>query len=150
MTTIAVIGLGYVGLPLAVEFGKKYRTLGFDLSAEKVAAYGRHVDPTGQHLDWRPSQAVPEPREDRDRHPPIDDARAAKLHSETRVGPILPRAREEHQPARHVRGLQERPCQLVDILANAGPRAKGGTVIDENPHGVERTTETASPCGTVC
>jgi len=48
MTTIAIIGLGYVGLPLAVEFGKKYRTLGFDLSAEKVAAYGRHVDPTGE------------------------------------------------------------------------------------------------------
>jgi UDP-N-acetyl-D-galactosamine dehydrogenase len=48
MTTIAVIGLGYVGLPLAVEFGKKYKTLGFDLSADKVAAYGRHVDPTGE------------------------------------------------------------------------------------------------------
>ena len=48
MTTIAVIGLGYVGLPLAVEFGKKFRTLGFDLHAEKVAAYGRHVDPTGE------------------------------------------------------------------------------------------------------
>jgi len=48
MTTVAVIGLGYVGLPLAVEFGKKFRTLGFDLSAEKVAAYGRHVDPTGE------------------------------------------------------------------------------------------------------
>jgi UDP-N-acetyl-D-galactosamine dehydrogenase len=48
MTTIAVIGLGYVGLPLAVEFGKKFRTLGFDLSAEKVAAYGRFVDPTGE------------------------------------------------------------------------------------------------------
>ncbi|HEX6361877.1 MAG TPA: nucleotide sugar dehydrogenase [Albitalea sp.] len=46
--TIAVVGLGYVGLPLAVEFGKKYRTLGFDLSAEKVAAYGRFVDPTGE------------------------------------------------------------------------------------------------------
>jgi UDP-N-acetyl-D-glucosamine/UDP-N-acetyl-D-galactosamine dehydrogenase len=48
MTTIAVVGLGYVGLPLAVEFGKKHRTFGFDLSAEKVAAYGRHVDPTGE------------------------------------------------------------------------------------------------------
>ena len=48
MTTIAVIGLGYVGLPLAVEFGKKFRTLGFDLSVEKVAAYGRHIDPTGE------------------------------------------------------------------------------------------------------
>jgi UDP-N-acetyl-D-galactosamine dehydrogenase len=48
MTTIAVIGLGYVGLPLAVEFGKKFRTLGFDLSTEKVAAYTRHMDPTGE------------------------------------------------------------------------------------------------------
>ncbi|MFN0182310.1 MAG: nucleotide sugar dehydrogenase [Aquabacterium sp.] len=48
MTTIAVVGLGYVGLPLAVEFGKKYRTLGLDLSAEKVAAYGRFEDPTGE------------------------------------------------------------------------------------------------------
>ncbi|MCL2635404.1 MAG: nucleotide sugar dehydrogenase [Betaproteobacteria bacterium] len=48
MTTIAVVGLGYVGLPLAVEFGKKYRTIGFDLSAEKVAAYQQHFDPTGE------------------------------------------------------------------------------------------------------
>ena len=48
MTTVAVVGLGYVGLPLAVEFGKKYRTLGFDMSEEKVRAYQRHVDPTGE------------------------------------------------------------------------------------------------------
>lgn len=48
MTTVAVIGLGYVGLPLAVEFGKKFKTLGFDLSAEKVAAYRDCVDPTGE------------------------------------------------------------------------------------------------------
>jgi UDP-N-acetyl-D-glucosamine/UDP-N-acetyl-D-galactosamine dehydrogenase len=48
MTTIAVVGLGYVGLPLAVEFGKKYRTIGFDLSAEKIASYKRFVDPTGE------------------------------------------------------------------------------------------------------
>ena len=46
--TIAVVGLGYVGLPLAVEFGKKHRTLGFDLSERKVAAYQRHVDPTDE------------------------------------------------------------------------------------------------------
>jgi UDP-N-acetyl-D-galactosamine dehydrogenase len=46
--TIAIVGLGYVGLPLAVEFGKKYRTIGFDLSAAKVDAYRRHIDPTGE------------------------------------------------------------------------------------------------------
>lgn len=48
MTTIAVVGLGYVGLPLAVEFGKKYRTIGFDLSREKVESYKRFIDPTGE------------------------------------------------------------------------------------------------------
>jgi UDP-N-acetyl-D-glucosamine/UDP-N-acetyl-D-galactosamine dehydrogenase len=45
---LAVVGLGYVGLPLAVEFGKRYDTIGFDLSAEKIDAYRRHVDPTGE------------------------------------------------------------------------------------------------------
>ena len=48
MRTIAVVGLGYVGLPLAVEFGKKFRTIGVDLSAEKVACYRKHYDPTGE------------------------------------------------------------------------------------------------------
>jgi UDP-N-acetyl-D-glucosamine/UDP-N-acetyl-D-galactosamine dehydrogenase len=46
--TIAVIGLGYVGLPLAVEFGKKFRTLGLDMAADKVAAYKNCIDPTGE------------------------------------------------------------------------------------------------------
>ncbi|HEX6792733.1 MAG TPA: nucleotide sugar dehydrogenase [Casimicrobiaceae bacterium] len=46
--TIAVVGLGYVGLPLAVEFGKRYATIGFDLSRAKIDAYRRGVDPTGE------------------------------------------------------------------------------------------------------
>lgn len=45
---VAVVGLGYVGLPLAVEFGKKARTIGFDLSASKIDNYKRFVDPTGE------------------------------------------------------------------------------------------------------
>lgn len=45
---VAVVGLGYVGLPLAVEFGKRGRTLGYDLSATKVANYKNFVDPTGE------------------------------------------------------------------------------------------------------
>ena len=47
-TIVAVVGLGYVGLPLAVEFGKKFRTVGFDLSQAKVDAYKRYFDPTGE------------------------------------------------------------------------------------------------------
>lgn len=48
MNTVAVVGLGYVGLPLAVEFGKLYPTIGFDVNAEKVAQYRKHVDPSGE------------------------------------------------------------------------------------------------------
>jgi len=46
--TIAVVGLGYVGLPLAVEFGKRFKTIGFDLSDAKIAAYQQFIDPTGE------------------------------------------------------------------------------------------------------
>jgi len=45
-TRIAVIGLGYVGLPLAVEFGKTFPTKGFDLKAERVAELDNGVDST--------------------------------------------------------------------------------------------------------
>jgi len=46
--TVAVVGLGYVGLPLAVAFGKKFPTIGFDLSASKIESYRRNVDPMGE------------------------------------------------------------------------------------------------------
>ena len=48
MSVVAVVGLGYVGLPLAVEFGKKRQTIGYDLSSSKVESYKRYVDPTGE------------------------------------------------------------------------------------------------------
>ena len=35
-TTIAVIGLGYVGLPIALEFARKIKVVGFDINAERV------------------------------------------------------------------------------------------------------------------
>ena len=35
-TKIAIIGLGYVGLPLAVEFGKIYETVGFDINETRI------------------------------------------------------------------------------------------------------------------
>jgi UDP-N-acetyl-D-galactosamine dehydrogenase len=47
-TVVAVIGLGYVGLPLAVEFGKQYKTIGLDLSEAKIASYQKHYDPAGE------------------------------------------------------------------------------------------------------
>ena len=43
---IGIIGLGYVGLPLAVEFGKKYRTVGFDINSSRVNELKDGVDST--------------------------------------------------------------------------------------------------------
>jgi UDP-N-acetyl-D-galactosamine dehydrogenase len=45
-TKIAVIGQGYVGLPLAVEFGKHYPTLGFDINATRIEQLGKGIDLT--------------------------------------------------------------------------------------------------------
>ena len=51
MTTIAVIGLGYVGLPLVVAFGKQTRTIGFDIATHKVEACRRGTDPSRELSD---------------------------------------------------------------------------------------------------
>ncbi|NGZ87084.1 nucleotide sugar dehydrogenase [Duganella aceris] len=48
MDVVAVVGLGYVGLSLAVSFGARRRTIGVDLSARKVASYRRGIDPGGE------------------------------------------------------------------------------------------------------
>ena len=45
-TRLAVIGLGYVGMPLAIAFSKKLEVIGFDLNTEKINHYRRGVDPT--------------------------------------------------------------------------------------------------------
>ncbi|QAU33627.1 nucleotide sugar dehydrogenase [Janthinobacterium sp. 17J80-10] len=47
MNVIAVVGLGYVGLPLAAAFGKRQPTIGYDLSAEKIRHCENHRDPSG-------------------------------------------------------------------------------------------------------
>lgn len=47
--TIGVIGLGYVGLPVAIEFGKKFRTIGFDLNARRIGDLQKAHDRNGEH-----------------------------------------------------------------------------------------------------
>ena len=51
MSVVAVIGLGYVGLPLVVEFGKHMRTIGFDIAVNKVESCLRGVDPSRELSD---------------------------------------------------------------------------------------------------
>ena len=57
---INVIGLGYVGLPLAVEFSKKYRVIGFDINKERVSNLKIGIDETNEvdHDELRKSQNI--------------------------------------------------------------------------------------------
>ena len=99
--TIAVVGLGYVGLPLAVEFGKKYRTLGFDLSERKVAAYQRHVDPTDEICseDFKAASKL-------DMLDRSSDPGGCRFHR--RRGPDAGRSRAQSRPHRADRQLDHR------------------------------------------
>src|SRR5215510_2781917 len=47
-TVVAVVGLGYVGLPVAVAFGSHFRTIGYDISQAKIDAYRKGADPAGE------------------------------------------------------------------------------------------------------
>ena len=45
---IAIVGLGYVGLPLAVEFGKQYNVIGYDLKNLRIKELSKFKDKTGE------------------------------------------------------------------------------------------------------
>jgi UDP-N-acetyl-D-galactosamine dehydrogenase len=47
-TYLAVIGLGYVGLPIALEFAKKIKVVGFDINASRVELMKKNIDPSGE------------------------------------------------------------------------------------------------------
>jgi len=49
-TKLAIIGLGYVGLPLALEFGKKVKTIGFDLNQARINSLKKNIDSTNESL----------------------------------------------------------------------------------------------------
>ena len=58
MNTLAVIGLGYVGLPLVVAFGKQMKTIGFDIAVSKVESCQRGIDPSRELPDSELHAAV--------------------------------------------------------------------------------------------
>ena len=47
-TKLSLVGLGYVGMPIAVAFAKKVRVVGFDLNAAKIDLYKNGIDPTNE------------------------------------------------------------------------------------------------------
>ena len=55
---LSLIGLGYVGMPIAVAFAKKVQVIGFDLNKEKIALYQQGVDPTREVGDEAIRQTV--------------------------------------------------------------------------------------------
>lgn len=46
--TLSVVGLGYVGMPIAVAFAKKVKVIGFDLNSKKIELYRNGIDPTNE------------------------------------------------------------------------------------------------------
>ena len=48
LPTVAVVGLGYVGLPVAVQFAMQRPTIGYDLSRKRIENLRHMVDPTGE------------------------------------------------------------------------------------------------------
>jgi UDP-N-acetyl-D-galactosamine dehydrogenase len=48
LATVAIVGLGYVGLPVAVAFGRERPTIGYDLSKKRIENLRHHVDATGE------------------------------------------------------------------------------------------------------
>src|SRR5699024_961324 len=50
-TSLAVIGLGYIGLPLAIALAEKYNVVGFDVDTEKIMSYQNGVDPTNEVVE---------------------------------------------------------------------------------------------------
>jgi UDP-N-acetyl-D-galactosamine dehydrogenase len=59
-TPISVIGLGYVGLPIAVAFARKVKVIGFDINAEKIETYKKGKDPTEEVGDEELSKSTME------------------------------------------------------------------------------------------
>lgn len=47
-TSLVVVGMGYVGMPMALEFSKRMPVIGFDINSEKIDTYKKGIDPTGE------------------------------------------------------------------------------------------------------
>ncbi len=132
--SLAVIGLGYVGLPLVLAFGRKMPVTGFDVNAARVAALQQGTDPTGEsspdkfrgitaHFTTRPDDlrsarifivAVPTPVDEHN-VPQLDALRSA---TET-VGKALKRRpghlRVHRLPRMHRRGVRTHPGAYIGL-----------------------------------
>lgn len=91
--TLAIIGLGYVGLPLAVEFGRHYRTIGFDINPQRIAELETGRDATLEVSEDELKNAPQLSYTTR-----LDDIRAANIYIVTVPTPIDEHKRPDLTP----------------------------------------------------
>ena len=103
VSVVGVIGLGYVGLPLVVEFGKLGRTIGFDIVEDKVARCRAASTRRARSADADMAPAV-----HADLHQRSGAARRSRLHPRRRADAGRRRAHPRLRPA-HRRQPQRRP-----------------------------------------
>jgi len=84
---IAIIGLGYVGLPLAIEFGKKYKTVGFDININRIQALQHGNDHT-QEADLQGLQEATSKKDGLSFSNNIDDVKQCNVFIVTVPTPI--------------------------------------------------------------
>ena len=111
MNTIAVIGLGYVGLPLVVEFGKHLRTIGFDIAKNKVLACQRGTDPSRELEDAQMAEA---------RHAIYTDDPALQAEADMIIVAVPTPVDQAHIP-------DFRP--LIGASTSAGRHLKKGAIV---------------------
>ena len=119
--TIAVIGLGYVGLPLAVEFGKRYPTIGFDINATRVAQLSSGRDVT---LEVEPEELAAARQLTFSTN--VDDLRAANFYIVTVPTPIDRHKRPDLRPlisASRTLGKVVKPGDIVIYESTVYPGA---------------------------
>ena len=115
---LSVVGLGYVGLPLAVAFARRVRVVGFDVNEAKVATYAEGRDPTGEAGDEAVAATSVEFTSDE------RDLRKARFHVVAVPTPVRP----DHVPdlgpvesASHAVGRNLRPGSVVVYESTVWP-----------------------------
>lgn len=122
---IAVIGLGYVGLPLAVEFGKKYSTLGFDIDENRVKELNKGEDST---LEVSPHELAEADKLDYSCQ--IEDLKASNVYIVTVPTPIDKRCQPDLTSLKKASEMLGRIVSKGDIIIYESTVYPGATEED--------------------
>ncbi len=119
---IAVIGLGYVGLPLALAFGRRYPTTGFDINSTRVAALRQGHDATQEVTDSELAAAVQLRVSD-----DVNDITASNIYIITVPTPIDEHKRPDLEPLRSASELVAGVLKAGDVVVYESTVYPGAT-----------------------